>query len=112
LEDENGKQVDMTDGDQSYIIGGDPPVDPSQMDNQEIQDWLNSAPDLQDFLAELPNPENYPQEITPPPKRITTSQLKMRRKLRSIKILLQRLETHHKACNFTAFKISLMMITE
>lgn len=67
LTNENGDEVDLSDGQFSYIEGDEmPPSDAAEMDRAEVQDWLDENPDLGDFLDQLPDPENFPEEIDQP----------------------------------------------
>jgi hypothetical protein len=61
LEDENGNEVELTEGESSYIEEGEPPVEPEEIDSEEIQEWLDEVPEMPEFFEELPNPEDYPE---------------------------------------------------
>ncbi|SRR5258706_802658 len=67
LENENGDDVELTDGQASFIEGDEqPPSDPEAINREGVQDWLDENPDLQDYMNELPNPEEYPEDSNPP----------------------------------------------
>ena len=61
LQNEEGKEVELTEGQESFIDSGEPPSDPQQIDRGEIQDWLDQVPEMPDFFQELPNPDNFPE---------------------------------------------------
>ncbi len=60
LEDEEGNEVELEEGEKSYIEDNEEPVDPEEINSEEIQDWLDESPELYEFMDELPNPEDYP----------------------------------------------------
>jgi hypothetical protein len=63
LEDEDGDEVELTEGESSYIEGEDDPSDPEMIDREDIEDWLEENPDLAEYLEELPEPEDYPEDF-------------------------------------------------
>ncbi len=63
LKNKNGGVVDLVAGEFSYIEGGQSPVNPEKIYREEIQEWLAEIPELAYFLAELPNPKDYPEQI-------------------------------------------------
>ena len=62
LKNENGDEVDLVAGQATYIEGNFPPVEPILIDSSEIQEWLAEIPELGDFMDQLPNPSDYPDE--------------------------------------------------
>ena len=69
LENEEGVEVELIEGEESSIDFGELPLDPEQIDSAEIQDWLDEIPEMHDFFDELPNPEDFPEpgpEDVPP----------------------------------------------
>ncbi len=80
IEDEDGNEIDIPEGNTSFVNEGEPPATPFLMDQDEVQDWLDENPELNEFLSEIPDPEDYPdlpddyldtdfnfEEATPPP---------------------------------------------
>ncbi len=63
LEDEEGDEVELTEGESSYIEGEEDPSDPEMIDREDIEDWLDENPDLSDYLDELPEPEEFPEDF-------------------------------------------------
>src|SRR5689334_17036499 len=63
LEDEDGDEVELTEGESSYIEGDEDPSDPEMIDREDIQDWLDENPDLSEYLDEMPDPEDYPEDF-------------------------------------------------
>lgn len=63
LEDEDGDEVELTEGESSYIEGEEDPSEPEMIDREDIQDWLEEIPELSDFLDELPDPEDFPEDF-------------------------------------------------
>lgn len=60
LQGEEGDEIDIPEGEESFIYEGESPMDPFPMDQDEVQEWLDENPDLNLFMPELPNPEDYP----------------------------------------------------
>lgn len=68
LKDEEDNEVELTDGESSYIEEDEPPTDPEMIDSEEIQEWLDEVPEMPEFFDELPNPEDFPEpEFTEEP---------------------------------------------
>jgi hypothetical protein len=63
LEDEDGDEVELTEGESSYIEGDEDPSDPEMIDREDIEDWLEENPDLSEYLDEMPDPEDYPEDF-------------------------------------------------
>lgn len=61
LEDEDGTQVELIEGETSYIDFGDDPSPAEQIDSAEVQDWLDQIPEMPDFFEQLPNPQDFPE---------------------------------------------------
>ncbi len=61
LEDEEGTEVELTEGEESHIDFDEAPVDPEAIDSAEIQDWLDEIPEMEEFFEVLPDPEDYPE---------------------------------------------------
>jgi hypothetical protein len=60
LQGEQGEEIEIPEGEESFIEDDELPMDPYPMDQDEVQDWLDENPDLDEFLLELPDPEDYP----------------------------------------------------
>ncbi len=60
LQGEDGDEIDIPEGEASFIDEGELPMEPFPMDQDEVQDWLDENPDLDLFMTELPDPEDYP----------------------------------------------------
>lgn len=60
LQGEQGEEIEIPEGEESFIEDDEFPVDPYPMDQDEVQDWLDENPDLDEFMLELPDPEDYP----------------------------------------------------
>ncbi len=60
LQGEDGDEIDIPEGQASFIDEGELPMDPFPMDQDEVQDWLDENPDLDLFMPELPDPGDYP----------------------------------------------------
>jgi hypothetical protein len=60
LQGEQGEEIDIPEGEESFIEDDEFPMDPYPMDQDEVQDWLDENPDLDEFMLELPDPEDYP----------------------------------------------------
>ncbi len=63
LEDEDGDEVELTEGESSYIEGDEDPSDPEMIDREDIEDWLEENPDLSEYLEDMPDPEDYPEDF-------------------------------------------------
>ena len=63
LEDDDGDEVELTEGESSYIEGEDDPSDPEMIDREDIEDWLEENPDLSEYLDELPDPDDFPEDF-------------------------------------------------
>jgi hypothetical protein len=63
LEDENGDEVELIEGQSSFVEGDEDPSDPEMIDSEDIQDWLDENPELSEFMDELPDPEDYPEDL-------------------------------------------------
>jgi len=63
LEDEDGDEVELTEGESSYIEGEEDPSEPEMIDREDIEDWLEENPDLSEYLNQLPDPEDYPEDF-------------------------------------------------
>lgn len=60
LKNKKGEQVDLVEGEYTYIEGNFPPFDPMLIDSSEIEEWLADVPELGEFLGENPDPDDYP----------------------------------------------------
>jgi hypothetical protein len=60
IKNEDGEEVEIPEGQESFIEDGELPIVPFLMDQDEVQAWLDENPDLDLFLPELPNPEDFP----------------------------------------------------
>lgn len=60
LENEEGEEIDIPEGDTGYIDENGELVGIDGIDADDIQDWLDEAPELNEFFEELPNPQDYP----------------------------------------------------
>lgn len=60
LENKDGKRVELTAGEFSYIKDGSAPFPPERIGREEIREWLSQVPELTDFLDVLPDPNDYP----------------------------------------------------
>lgn len=61
LENENGETQELEEGESAYIDENGELFELDEIDQDEIQDWLDEAPELSEFLDELPDPENFPE---------------------------------------------------
>lgn len=61
LVNEDGEVVDLVEGESAYVDELGEIFEIIGIDQDEIQEWLEEAPELNEFLVELPDPENYPQ---------------------------------------------------
>jgi hypothetical protein len=60
LQGEQGEEIEIPEGEESFVEDDEFPMDPYPMDQDEVQDWLDENPDLDLFMPELPDPEDYP----------------------------------------------------
>ncbi|MFN8411906.1 MAG: FecR family protein [Anaerolineales bacterium] len=60
IRSDDGEEMDLPQGSSSFIEGDEEPTAPFPMDRDEVQDWLDENPELDDYLSELPNPEDFP----------------------------------------------------
>jgi uncharacterized membrane protein YgcG len=60
LQGDEGDEVEIPEGEESFIDEGEFPEDPFPMDQDEVEAWLDENPDLEFYLDELPDPEDYP----------------------------------------------------
>lgn len=63
LKDEDGEEVELIEGESSFIEGEEPPSEPEPIDREDIEDWLEESPELEEFIEELPNPEDFPEDF-------------------------------------------------
>ena len=57
----SGEDVDLVEGESAYIDEDGVLHELAGIDQDEIQAWLNEAPELNQFLSELPDPQDYPE---------------------------------------------------
>jgi hypothetical protein len=60
LQSENGEEIDLPEGQESFIDEGGEVMDPFPMDQDEVEAWLNENPEMDLFMSELPHPEGFP----------------------------------------------------
>lgn len=60
LENENGDEVDLVEGESVFVDEDGLLSDITEIDQDEIVDWLEENPELDEFMDELPNPEEFP----------------------------------------------------
>lgn len=60
LANETGEELDIPEGETGYIDENGELVNIDGIDADEIQDWLDEAPELNEFFDELPDPQQYP----------------------------------------------------
>jgi hypothetical protein len=60
LQGEEGEEIEIPEGEESFVEDDELPMDPYPMDQDEVMDWLDENPDLELFMPELPDPEDYP----------------------------------------------------
>lgn len=60
LQTEGGEEIDLPEGQESFIDEGGEVMDPFPMDKDEVEAWLNENPEMDLFLSELPDPEDFP----------------------------------------------------
>ena len=61
LVNENGEVVDLVEGESAYVDENGEVHELDGIDQDEVQEWLDEAPELGEFLEELPDLESYPQ---------------------------------------------------
>ncbi len=61
LENETGETQELEEGQSAYIDETGELFELDEIDQDEIQDWLDEAPELNEFLDELPDPESFPE---------------------------------------------------
>ncbi|MBN8657790.1 MAG: FecR domain-containing protein [Anaerolineae bacterium] len=61
LENENGDSQELEEGQSAYVDENGELFELEEIDQDEIQDWLDEAPELGEFLEELPDPESFPE---------------------------------------------------
>lgn len=61
LENETGETQELEEGESAYIDENGELFELEGIDQDEIQEWLDEAPELGEFLDELPDPENFPE---------------------------------------------------
>lgn len=61
LENEVGEEVELVEGESAFVDEDGTVTELDGIDQDEIQEWLDEAPELGEFLEELPDPETYPQ---------------------------------------------------
>lgn len=59
LQAENGEETEIPEGEESFVDEGESPIDPFSMDQDEVLEWLEENPDLDLFMLDLPDPEDY-----------------------------------------------------
>lgn len=60
LENEDGEEVEMMEGESAFIDEAGEMSEVGEMDQDEVQDWLDENPELDEFMEEMPNPEEFP----------------------------------------------------
>lgn len=60
LENVSGEEVEMTEGESIFIDEEGNLSELTEIDQDEIEDWLEENPELDEFMEELPEPESYP----------------------------------------------------
>lgn len=60
LENEDGEEVELVEGQSVFIDEDGDLSDITEIDRDEIEDWLEENPELDEFMDELPNPEDFP----------------------------------------------------
>lgn len=58
---EDGEVVDLVEGESAYVDENGDIFELDGIDQDEIQEWLEEAPELDEFLSELPDPQEYPE---------------------------------------------------
>ena len=59
LENEDGNEVELLEGESGYVDESGEVYEFEGIDRDEVLDWLDEAPELGEFLEELPDPESY-----------------------------------------------------
>ncbi|MEN9563232.1 MAG: FecR protein, partial [Chloroflexota bacterium] len=57
----NGDSQELEEGQSAYVDENGELFELDEIDQDEIQDWIDEAPELGEFLEELPDPENFPE---------------------------------------------------
>jgi hypothetical protein len=60
LENEAGEEIEFTEGESVFIDEDGLLSEITAIDQDEILDWLEENPELDEFMDELPNPEEFP----------------------------------------------------
>lgn len=60
LENVSGEEVEMTEGESVFIDEEGLLSDVTEINQDEIEEWLEEISELDEFMDELPNPEDYP----------------------------------------------------
>ncbi len=71
LKNKSGEVAELIAGEFSSIEGDQPPADPKMIYQEEVQEWIDDIPELPYFLAQLPDPKDYPRQnpVATPTKR-------------------------------------------
>jgi hypothetical protein len=60
VQGEDGEEYDLPEGQESFIDEGESPSDPFLMDQDEVEEWLDWNPEMDEFMSELPDPQDFP----------------------------------------------------
>jgi hypothetical protein len=60
LENENGDEVDLVEGESVFVDEDGLLSGVTEIDQDEIEEWLEEISELDEFIEELPDPEDYP----------------------------------------------------
>ncbi len=60
LQAEGGEEIDLPEGQESFIDEGGEVMDPFPMDQDEVEAWLSENPEMDLFMSELPDPGDFP----------------------------------------------------
>lgn len=60
LQNEDGEEIELVEGESAYVNEDGEVLELDGIDQDEVQEWLDEAPELSEFLEEIPDPENYP----------------------------------------------------
>ncbi len=63
LENETGDEIDLVEGEAALIDDEGVLSDVLEIDKDEILDWLEENPELENFMEELPDPELFPEDV-------------------------------------------------
>jgi hypothetical protein len=58
--DEEGNEVDLPEGQETFIEEGGDIYPPFEMDRTEVEEWVEFNPEIDQFMPAPPNPEDYP----------------------------------------------------